>query len=76
MAIAAFARRVFGSANDRRVKRYQPAVMAINALEAELEKLSDDQLRPRTAASRHQAENGANVDAIPAPPFATVRQAS
>ncbi|HEY8594627.1 MAG TPA: preprotein translocase subunit SecA [Devosiaceae bacterium] len=76
MAIAAFARRIFGSANDRRVKRYQPAVTAINALEAELEKLSDDQLRGRTAEFRQQIENGASLESILVPAFATVREAS
>jgi len=43
--IAALARKFFGSSNDRRIRTYQPRVDAINALEKELEKLSDDQLR-------------------------------
>ncbi len=38
----AAARKLFGSANDRRIRSYQPRVSAINALEQELEKLSDD----------------------------------
>jgi hypothetical protein len=46
----ALAKKIFGSANDRRVKGYQPRVKAINALEPELEKLSDDELRARTEA--------------------------
>ena len=41
----ALAKKIFGSANDRRLKRYRPLVAAINALEPELEKLTDEQLR-------------------------------
>ena len=42
MVLAALAKAIFGSANDRQVKKYQPRVAAINALEPEFEKLSDD----------------------------------
>ena len=41
--IGALARKIFGSANDRRVRKYQPRVDAINALEQELEALSDEE---------------------------------
>ena len=43
--LGAVARKLFGSANDRRVRGYQPRVDAINALEPELAKLTDDELR-------------------------------
>ena len=43
MALAALARRIFGSTSDRHVKRYQGKVAAINALETELEQLSDEE---------------------------------
>ena len=46
--IGAVARKIFGSANDRRVRSYQPRVDAINALEKQLEVISDEQLRART----------------------------
>ena len=46
----ALAKKVFGSANDRRLKAYRPRVQAINALEPEVSKLTDDQLRARTEA--------------------------
>ena len=52
--IGALARKFFGSANDRRVKGYQSRVNAINALEGELAKLSDDALKARTADFRQQ----------------------
>jgi preprotein translocase subunit SecA len=44
--------KVFGTKNEREVKRLQPRVAAINALEAEMQKLSDDQLRAKTAEFR------------------------
>ncbi len=46
--IGAFAKRLFGSANDRVIKSLSKTVAAINALEPELEALSDDDLRART----------------------------
>ena len=50
--IGAVARKLFGSANERRIRSYQPRVEAINALEKELEALSDDALKARTENSR------------------------
>ncbi len=44
--------KVFGTKNEREVKRLQPRVAAINALEPEMQKLSDDQLRDKTAEFR------------------------
>ncbi len=71
----AVARKLFGSANDRRIKGYQPRVQAINALEPELAKLSDDQLRARTADFKKQLADGKTLDDILVPAFATVREA-
>ncbi|WDR04697.1 preprotein translocase subunit SecA [Devosia rhodophyticola] len=76
MAIAALARRIFGSPSDRHVKRFQPNVAAINALEPELEKLSDEELRARTAEFKSQLANGKSLDDLIVPAFATVREAS
>ncbi|SFV37002.1 preprotein translocase subunit SecA [Devosia crocina] len=76
MALAALARKIFGSPSDRQVKRYQGKVAAINALEPELAKLTDDELRARTAEFKAQIEKGATVDDILVPAFATVREAS
>src|SRR5262245_16082401 len=74
--IGALARKFFGSANDRRVRKYQPRVDAINALEPEVEKLSDEALRARTAAFKQQVADGASLDDILVPAFATVREAA
>jgi preprotein translocase subunit SecA len=76
MAFAAIARKIFGSANDRRVKRYQPLVDQINALEPELEKLSDDALRDRTVTFREEIANGKKIEDLIVPAFATVREGS
>jgi preprotein translocase subunit SecA len=74
--IGGLARKIFGSSNDRRVRKYQPRVDAINALEAELEALSDDALRARTDEFKKQIAEGASLDDILVPAFATVREAS
>lgn len=74
--IGALARKLFGSANDRRIKSYQPRVAAINALEPELSRLSDDALRARTAEFRQQLAEGKTLDDLLVPAFATVREAS
>jgi preprotein translocase subunit SecA len=69
-------RKVFGSAGDRRVKRYAPLVDRINALEAEHEALSDDDLRARTGQLRAELAAGKSLDDLLAPAFATVREAA
>src|SRR5207342_2653513 len=74
--IGALARKFFGSANDRRVKGYQSRVNAINVLEPELEKLSDEALKARTAEFRQQLADGKTLDDILVPAFATVREAA
>ena len=73
--LGAVARKLFGSANDRRIKGYQPRVQAINALEPELSKLSDEELRARTAEFKKQLAEGKTLDDILVPAFATVREA-
>jgi preprotein translocase subunit SecA len=74
--IGALARKLFGSSNDRRIKSYQPRVDAINALEKELEGLSDQALRARTDEFKKMVADGASLDDILVPAFATVREAS
>jgi len=68
------AQRLFGSANDRYVKGLAKIVDEINALEPEMEKLSDDQLAQQTPAFRERLENGEELDAILPEAFATVRE--
>jgi preprotein translocase subunit SecA len=74
--IGALARKFFGSANERRMRAYQPFVEAINALEPELQKLSDEELRARTADFRAKVAAGIPLDELLIPAFATVREAA
>src|SRR5579871_6841077 len=74
--IGAVARKLFGSSNDRRIRSYRSRVDAINALEKELEQLSDEALRARTEAFGKQIADGASLDDILVPAFATVREAA
>jgi len=70
------AKRMFGSANDRYLKRLDGRIDAINALEPELEKLTDDELKARTPWFRERLEAGEDLDAILEEAFATVREAA
>ena len=70
------ARKVFGSANDRFVKKQYRTVNQINALEPDFIKLSDDELKAKTAEFRQRLQNGETLDNILPEAFATVREAS
>ncbi|AMN55606.1 preprotein translocase subunit SecA [Roseibium algicola] len=74
--LGALARKIFGSANDRKVKTFRAKVEQINALESEIQALSDDALRAKTDEFRNQLKNGASVDDLLVPAFATVREAA
>jgi preprotein translocase subunit SecA len=74
--IGAVARKLFGSSNERRIRAYRPRVDEINALEPELEALSDEALRARTDEFKKQLVEGRTLDDILVPAFATVREAS
>ena len=76
ISFGTIASKIFGSANDRRVRNYHSRVDAINALEEEIEKLSDDELRARTEAFREQLRAGEKLDNLLVPAFATVREAA
>ncbi len=70
------ASKLFGSSNEREIKKFYPKVEAINALEAEMEALSDKQLKAKTDEFRKMLEDGKTVDDILEPAFAVVREAS
>ncbi|WP_429094765.1 preprotein translocase subunit SecA [Aminobacter sp. BE322] len=74
VSLGGIARKIFGSSNDRRVKSTRPRVEAINALEKELQGLSDEQLRARTAEFRQELADGKSLDDLLIPAFATVRE--
>ena len=71
---ARLARSIFGSTNDRMLKRYKARVPAINAWEAKLQPLSDEALRGKTAEFRERLAGGATLDDILEEAFATVRE--
>jgi preprotein translocase subunit SecA len=71
-----FLRKLFGSSNDRVIKGYRPRVDAINALEAEFAKLTDEQLRGKTVEFRAQLAAGKSLDDILVPAFAACREAA
>jgi len=68
--------KVFGSRNDRSLRRMRKTVAAINAMEPALEKLSDDELKAKTAEFRARLEKGETVDSLLPEAFAVVREAS
>jgi preprotein translocase subunit SecA len=69
-------KKMFGSANDRRLKGYRPKIAEINALEPEFAALTDEQLRAKTDAFRAALAAGKALDDLIAPAFAAVREAA
>jgi len=76
LSFGTFATKVFGSANDRKLKQYNGAVEAINALEPEVAALTDEQLRARTDEFRKRFADGESLDDLLPEAFATVREAA
>ncbi|MEM1036915.1 MAG: preprotein translocase subunit SecA [Pseudomonadota bacterium] len=70
-----FAQKIFGSANDRLLKPMHRRVSRINALEPQIEALSDDALRGKTAEFRRRLSEGETLDDILEEAFAVVREA-
>ena len=68
--------KIFGSRNARLLKRMQQDVARINALESEIAKLSDEQLRAKTAELKTRVSNGESLDSLLHEAFAVVREAS
>ncbi|WP_431821359.1 preprotein translocase subunit SecA [Burkholderia sp. F1] len=71
-----FLQKIFGSRNQRLVKQYQKTVAAINALETQIEKLTDDQLRGKTDEFRQRVAAGESLDKLLPEAFAVCREAS
>ena len=76
VSLGGLARKVFGSSNDRRVKSTRPRVEAINAMENEMRALSDAELVGRTDKFRQDIANGASLEDLLVPAFATAREAA
>ncbi len=68
-------KKIFGTKNDREIKTIWPIVAQINALEPQVQALSDEQLRGKTAEFRGRLANGATLDDLLPEAFAVVREA-
>src|SRR5690606_29933470 len=69
-------KKIFGSRNERLLRAMSRQVAAVNALEAEFEKLSDDELRNKTAEFRERLANGTALDDLLPEAFAATREAA
>src|SRR6478609_3999836 len=67
---------IFGSKNDRELKRMGKVVVRINALEPAMQALSDEQLKAKTQEFRDRYQKGESLDDLLPEAFATVREAS
>jgi preprotein translocase subunit SecA len=76
LGIGTIAKKVFGTPNDRKIKATRPLVAKINALEPEIEKLSDQGLIDKTADLRQRAQNGESLDDLLPEAFANCREAA
>ncbi len=74
--VAKLFRKLFGSRNDREIKRYSKVVEKINALEEGIQNLSDEQLKAKTDEFRQQLKDGKTLDDLLPEAFAVVREAS
>lgn len=71
-----FLTKVFGSKNERELKKLQPIVEKINSLEDRMREMSDDRLKEQTVRFRERFESGESLDEMLPEAFATVREAS
>mgnify|MGYP006273668319 CR=1 FL=1 len=69
-------KRVFGTKNERYLKKLKGTVQAINAFEPQMEGLTDDQLRDKVQQWQNQLQNGGETDPLLPEVFALVREAS
>ncbi|MAZ90592.1 MAG: preprotein translocase subunit SecA, partial [Maricaulis sp.] len=70
------ARKIFGTENDRKLRRMRPMVEKINALEPDFQALSDDALKGKTAEFRERLGKGEKLDDLLPEAFAAVREAA
>src|SRR5690349_14189675 len=68
--------KIFGSANERKLKQLWPIVTRINEYEPEVSRLTDEQLRAKTVEFRERLDQGETLDDILPEAFAVVREAS
>ncbi|MHA3914192.1 preprotein translocase subunit SecA [Halovulum sp. GXIMD14793] len=69
-------KKIFGTANDRKIKALRPIVAKINALEPEFQALSDDGIKEKTAEFRDRLKKGETLDDLLPEAFANAREAA
>ncbi|MCT6838096.1 MAG: preprotein translocase subunit SecA, partial [Bifidobacteriales bacterium] len=74
--LSRLARALFGHSNDRSLKKYQRRVPEINALEPQIQALTDEELKAKTAEFRRKLADGATLDELQVEAFAVCREAS
>ena len=75
-ALQNFAKKVFGTQNERELKSIYPIVAQINSFEPEIKKLSDAQLRAKTTEFKARFAKGETLDHLLPEAFAVVREAA
>ena len=76
LGLGSVTKKLFGSANDRKLKAYKPKLQAINALAEETSQLSDEDLAAKTTILREKYAQGASLDDLLVEAFALVREAA
>ena len=76
LGISNFAKKVFGTKNNRQIKSVKPIIDKINSLEDSLKTLSDDKLKEKTSEFRNRVSNGESLEVLLPEAFAVVREAS
>ncbi len=76
LGLGTFAKKVFGTPNDRKIKATGPVVDQINALEADFESLSDEELITKTKELEDRAKAGESLDSLLPEAFANCREAA
>jgi len=71
-----FSEKIFGTHSERELKRITPLVDKVEALRPDMQKLSDEELREKTAEYKERLKNGETLDDLLPEAFATVREAA
>ena len=74
--VSSILKKIFGSRNDRLLKKYHSSVIRINNLESSIKSLSDEQIKAKTSEFKTRIANGSSLEEILSEAFAIVREAS
>uniref|UniRef100_UPI00356B3539 preprotein translocase subunit SecA n=1 Tax=Shimia sp. TaxID=1954381 RepID=UPI00356B3539 len=76
LGLGKIAKKVFGTPNDRKIKATRPIIDRVNALEEDFRKLSDDEIKAKTAELSERAKGGESLDDLLPEAFANCREAA